>query len=493
MSAPPALSIDDPEGVGLFRSAMESAGYASDRVPELVGEPGLPAVSRLPMVLARLPDEGALSVLVRLLLLGMPVDRAEAEAALHPLPLARAVRMGLVSVEGRLVLAPVRILQFGGFAVAADAPEAAGMSADHVMAVSGSSMFLSNLTVRRPVGSALDVGTGTGIQALLASRHADRVVATDASARALSFARFNAMLNDVHNVEFREGNLFEPVAGERFDLVVSNPPFVVSPDAEFLYRDSPGSGDEISRDVVQGAAAHLAPGGTASILVGWIEVPDVAPWLRPTGWAPESGCDVWVLHHSSLPALAYAVQWNSHMSSDPDHYLGTVARWVAHYRAAGIGAVGYGAVVLRRRDGRNWRRFDDLGARYPRPSGDVLWSLIGVEDRMAEPPGAASFLDDRLAPEGRHVIEQALRQRDGTYEVERAELAQDDGLRFRVPADPLTAELLVRCDGQRTLREAIADLRTAIRFDGVTEEAFEESARETAVRMLRLGFLRLPE
>jgi hypothetical protein len=297
-------------------------------------------------------------------------------------------------------------------------------------------------------------------------------------------------VNGVDNVEFREGSLFEPVEGERFDLIVSNPPFVVSPDSDFLYRDGPAAGDEISADVVRGAAAHLAPGGTATVLIGWVEVPDVPPWARPTGWAADAGCDVWVLHHSSLPALAYAVQWNSNLGADPDHYLGTVARWVDSYRSAGIGAVGYGAVVLRRRDGGNWRRFDDLGARYPEPAGDELWSLLGIEDRLAADPDGGSLLDERVVAGDRHSIEQALRQHDGTYEVEQAELVQDGGLRFRVPADPLTAELLARCDGSRTLREAIAQLRAGIRFEGTTEAEFDEAARTSAVRMLRLGFLR---
>ena len=398
--------------------------------------------------------------------------------------------MGLVRIEDRLVYAPIRILQFDGFAIAADAPESASMSTDHVMAVSGSSMFLSHLTIRTPVASALDVGTGTGVQALLASRHAERVVGTDPNPRALSFARFNALLNDVHNVEFREGSLFEPVGDERFDLIVSNPPFVVSPDDDYLYRDSGAPGDEISRDVVRGAAEHLAPGGTATVLIGWIENQDLSPWERPTGWAADTGCDVWVLHHSSMQALSYAVQWNAHLGPNPDLYLETVSRWVEHYRSAGIGAIGYGGVVLRRREGPTWRRFDDLGGRYPEPSGDVLRSLATLEDRLAADSEVESMLDERPAPT-RHHLAQSMRQREGVYEVERAELVQDSGLRFQMPADPLTAELLARCDGRRTLREVVDLLHRDIRFGGGSEAEFDRAALAAAVILLRKGFLTL--
>jgi len=491
MAPPPAPSISDVEGIAMFRMAIRSAGFVTEQVPELVGEPGLPPVSRLPLAMARLPDEGALSVLVRMFLLGIPVRRAEAEAALQPLPLARAGRMGLVRIEEGLVHAPIRVLQFDGFAVAADAPESASMSTDHVMAVSGSSMLLSHLTIRTPVASALDVGTGTGVQALLASRHAERVVGTDPNPRALSFARFNALLNDVHNVEFREGSLFEPVGDERFDLIVSNPPFVVSPDADYLYRDSGGPGDEISRDVVRGAAEHLAPGGTATVLIGWtLATDDPSPWERPTGWAADAGCDVWLLHHSSLEAMSYAVQWNAHLGPDPDLYLDAVSRWVEHYRSAGIGAIGYGAVVLRRRDGPTWRRFDDLGGRYPEPSGDVLRGIAALEDRLAGASAVESMLDERPAA-GRHHLAQSMRQHDGAYEVEHAELVQDGGLRFQVPADALTAELLARCDGRRTLREVLEALHRDVRSGGGSEAGFDQAALAAAVTMLRMGFLTL--
>src|SRR5207249_4314333 len=116
-------------------------------------------------------------------------------------------------------------------------------SPDHVLGLSPPTRVLACLTAREPVGSVLDVGTGNGLQALLAARHADQVVAVDISPRALRFGRFNALLNGIENVEFREGNLFDPVEGERFDLIVCNPPYVISPETEYIYRDSGLPGD----------------------------------------------------------------------------------------------------------------------------------------------------------------------------------------------------------------------------------------------------------
>ena len=83
------------------------------------------------------------------------------------------------------------------------------------------------------------------------------------NARALAYAKFNAALNGVGNVETRLGSFFEPVDGEQFDLVVANPPYVVSPESAYLFRDGGLRGDAVSEHVVRHAPASLAPGAFA--------------------------------------------------------------------------------------------------------------------------------------------------------------------------------------------------------------------------------------
>ena len=113
---------------------------------------------------------------------------------------------------------------------------------DHVLGVTPASTSLAQLTTRRPVGRALDLGTGCGVQSLHLSTHADDVVATDVNARALAITAFNAALNDL-DLDLRAGSLWDPVSGETFDLITANPPFVISPATErhgerLTYRDS---------------------------------------------------------------------------------------------------------------------------------------------------------------------------------------------------------------------------------------------------------------
>ena len=93
-----------------------------------------------------------------------------------------------------------------------------------MLGISPASTSLAQLTLRHDVGTALDLGTGCGVQALHLAGHADRVVATDVNRRALDLARFNAELNEVGGrVDVRDGSFFAPVAGERFDLISHQP------------------------------------------------------------------------------------------------------------------------------------------------------------------------------------------------------------------------------------------------------------------------------
>ena len=177
------------------------------------------------------------------------------------LPLATALEHGLVESDGDVVRAAVDIRPYGddddnNWYLVSDLSgglHAQGQGhpvrADHVLGVGGASTTLAQLTIRDGFGSALDLGLAAGVQGLHLSTHVGRVTGTDRNARALRLAAMTAELSGVAPFDLREGSLFEPVAGERFDLIVSNPPFVVSPDSateggRFVYRDSGLPGDE---------------------------------------------------------------------------------------------------------------------------------------------------------------------------------------------------------------------------------------------------------
>jgi methylase of polypeptide subunit release factors len=124
------------------------------------------------------------------------------------------------------------------------------------------------------IGSALDLGCGAGTLALLLANLANRAIGTDINERAVEISRLNARLNEVGNAEFRAGSLYEPVAAERFDLIVSQPPYYPDPESEtskrtFLHGGR--QGHELASRVVAEAPDHLTESGRALVFSSWPE------------------------------------------------------------------------------------------------------------------------------------------------------------------------------------------------------------------------------
>jgi methylase of polypeptide subunit release factors len=477
---PPPPRSDDPGALARLREALEAASYSHDGLEATLGVDGLsPSPNDAPIVERRLPVGRAISTYVRLFMLERPAPRGDAAAAFGPLGLEGAVELGLVADSGTEVVPLVRLVPSGGLTFASDRRT----GSTQVMGVAPSSALLANLTVRQPVERALDVGTGSGVQAILAARHAERVVATDLSPRALAFAAFNLALNGVENVELREGSFFEPVEGERFGLVVSNPPFVVSPDLSITYRDAGLRGDAVSELVVREAAAHLEPGGFAHILVAWAHKAE-GDWAAPVrGWVERSGCDTVLLRYVSDDPLTYAARWNPPAQTpDLDEVLD---RWIAYYAELGIEAIAYGAIALRRREGANWVFAEDVPERIETAS-DHVEGLFELQDFLA---GGRDLAYERLVLVDDHVLEQALHLEDGVFAVKGAAIRLTEGLGFQAGIDVWTAHVVTRLDGRRTVREAIADTAATLGPEGLSAEELGRAAMPALRRMVELGFL----
>jgi methylase of polypeptide subunit release factors len=460
----------DAEAVGCVRDDLTAASYTVDDVQDGLGPVGAAALSRnetTPGIRAT-TGGSALETLVRLWPLQAAVPVAAAQAAL-PTSLDVLVAGGLLDHEGGQVRAVVDLRPYGDdvgdWWVCSDlTPGLDGVlspvPADHVLGVSSASSTLAQITVRPEVARALDLGTGCGVQSLHLARHARHVVATDVSDRAVAMAGITAALNRV-TVDLRHGDLYEPVADDRFDLVVSNPPFVVSPGGRHVYRDSGLVGDEISLRVVVEGARRLTEGGWLQALVNWVR-PYGRDWRDRMGaWVAATGCDAWVVEREVLDPAAYVELWlrDSGEVALPD-YKERYDRWLGWFAEQGVEGVGFGWVTLR------CAGADDPAVRleeWPHPVEQPLGPTVQAAlERAAILRGwadDAALLERRLAVAPDVVQEQV--GPPGAEDPETVVLRQRRGVMRARQVGTAEAGLVGACDGSvplGVLVDAVAEV-----------------------------------
>ena len=491
------LALDQPELMLRFREALDEAGFKADRIGEALGAHS-EVLSRswdIPVQLRRLEGRGGLAALIRLFVLNLDVPEDDVATAIAPLGVTDLTRLGIASADGGVVRPSVRIVPHDELLITSDVRLRAGEKAppDHVPGVHRPSVTLAYLTVRPDARSLLDLGTGCGVVALVAAPHADRVLGTDISPRALRFAAFNAQLNGVRNLELRLGSWFDPVRDERFDVIVCNPPYVISPATEYIYRDSGLPGDSVSEQVVRSIPAHLEEGGFATVAISWIADPDGDPAARVRRWVEGSGCDAWLLHYRTDEPLETAAGWNQTEAGDPIRYAELIDGWMSYYGKLGIRGIAYGSVVLRRRAaGPNWFRIEALPPGGVRPASDHVQRMFAAHDFLAR-IGEAGLLEAILVPAASMRLEQQVRFEAARPRVHEMAVTLDDGLPFRAGIEPRAVLLLSKLDGRRPLRLALVDAALAEGAAGDDTERFVQAGLPVARRMFELGLLTLAD
>jgi methylase of polypeptide subunit release factors len=461
MASPHATGVPGVALAPSLASALADARYTYDAVGDLLGTTARAALGRneTTPALRRTTGGSPLETLVRLFLLQAPVSRADAQRALPDLvdPLAAGgMLVGSVG-EVRAVLdcRPYADDTHDWWVVSDLTPGLDGqpirVASDHVLGVSPASTSLAQLTHRGTVGRALDLGTGCGVQSLHLSTHAAHVVATDVNDRALAVTAFNAALNDVE-VDVRRGSLWEPVAGETFDLVTTNPPFVISPATgeRLVYRDSGLPGDRVVEAIVRGAPEHLTAGGWCHVVANWAIHRD-QPWdERVGGWLADD-CDALVVQREVLDPPAYVELWlkdaGRHGTAG---YLEAYDAWLEWFEERGIEGVGFGWVNLRR--------------------GGSAHETLDWAHAVEQPIAAAvlEWADDRATPvdvDARLVLRpdvvQEMLGAAGAEDPESIVLRRQRGLRRATQVDTVESALAGACDGDLTvgqILDAIADL-----------------------------------
>ena len=306
---------------------------------------------------------------------------------------------------------------------------------------------------------------------------------------ALTWAHRNAQLNEIDHVELLEGPWFEPVGDRRFDLIVANPPYAVSPESSLLYRDAGLSGDELGRLMVRDAAAHLNEGGMAYLLSNWVHRESehwTAP-LRP--WLEDTGCDALLLHHESEDPARYAFGW---VRTTNDHLPGVdaeVHRWLDYYRELGIERVASGAIVLRRRSGGvPWTQALEMPLPLNGSAAEQVTCIFAGRDELGGRTDDEGLLAGTYAVVEPSRLIQTVAWEDGAVEMRMASLSADEGIPFVVDAPADVVHVLLRLDPRDSLGETVEDTAEETGIDG---DALRAATAEAARRLLAHGMLQV--
>jgi methylase of polypeptide subunit release factors len=480
--------VADSTAARSLGAALRRLEYSEDGITRLLGDDAFESEPEdAPIHLRRLPDS-RLAKAIRLLFLQLPLSREDAEEALGRRGVEALERTGLADV-GDEVVPRGRIVPVGDLLLASDGfSNDLGDPPDYVATYTPTARLLDLLTPRLRVERALDVGTGSGVHALLAARHADRVVATDVNQRALDFTALNAELNGLSNVECRLGSLFEPVEGETFDLIICNAPFVVSPERRWAYRDSELEGDEVSKQVVNSAAEHLAEDGYASLLVSWLAPDEENADERAAQWVDETGCDGWILSIWEADPIDHAAGWNSHLEfqGDGDGYGRTLDEWQAYFDKLGVGWVSEGAVILHRTNGRPLPvRVDGVDGDELDDAHDQIPRAFANRALLEELRPQAALLELQLSVEEPLRVDREL----GPGSSKKVVVSLELGTCSVLDASPHAAEVLGELDGVVTLDKAVKTVAKRYGLSSSETAKLRNQALKLSRELLELGAL----
>jgi predicted RNA methylase len=452
------LSVDASRRL---RSWFDEAGYTEVNLLRYLGAAELPSrhLRNEPRLLDRTREVTLLNTLLRWFWLGWPQSpdartRLVPEALLHLL-----MESGLLMQDGDSLKPMAMLLPVEKFLVASDHPAAiAAGDSEMVLWPNPTSKFLSRFAVRRHSRATLDLGTGSGILSLGAAAHSDLVIATDLNPRVPSFVTFNARLNGIENIELRMGDGFAPVAGRAFDLILSNPPFFITPKSDYLFCDNSMELDQLCRHLVREAPAHLNEGGYMQMLCEWAQVGE-EPWEeRIAEWLEGSGCDAWVMKGLTQYPEEYAQHRIRETTSDTGRDQELYDGYMDYYRSRDVQAIHDGLIVMRRRDGKNWVRIEEVPKTPSGDLGEMILSTFAAHDLLLEMESDEKLLAIKptLSPHVR--LEQVCNQGGNAWHAESLTLRLTRGFPFHWKVQPLVAEFLATCDGTRSAQQAVEAL-----------------------------------
>ncbi|MBT9312768.1 carbamoyltransferase C-terminal domain-containing protein [Leptothoe kymatousa] len=287
--------------------------------------------------------------LIRLFLLRVALPQTRLQEILGPSLTQLLIGLGLLIQRGEQWSSRIDLFCVEGLYIATDHRymllSEDSMDESPVMYIGADSQGLVYTAPRHSVAAILDLCCGSGVQGLVASRYGQQITSVDLNPRAIRFSRFNAQLNDIRNIQFHQGSLYQPVAGQTFDTILANPPFVPSPSRDLGFRDGGANGEEILAAIIRDSARHLKPQGQVFIVTDLVDVQQYQAKLNQ--WWGGGKAHQLVLCTADRDDVLFSVP-HSHapFGQSLEEYNTELERWLNNFHGAGLQAVNFGYILI---------------------------------------------------------------------------------------------------------------------------------------------------
>jgi len=473
-----------------LRQFFLEAGYTEENMKGGLQMDALPSklLGNLPRLLDQTSEPSRIHTLLRLFFIGVGVEPGSAEDTLGADGLELLRETSLVVEQNSKLLGTALLAPFEDIVVAADhfSTIVSFQDPQAVLWPNPTTRQLDRFRIRRHWGSVLDLGTGSGTLALRMAAQADRLTGTDLNPRAIEFARFNASVYGCGEIEWFTGDSFQPVEGRTFDLIISNPPFFVTPSADLLYCQNPGELDGFCRQVIQTAPNYLNEGGFLQIMFEWVEI-EGQPWQeRLQSWLQGLECDVWILKGYSDEVSRYTQSRLREMMESCDE--ADFSRWIEYYRSRRVRHIHGGVLALRKRSGRNWVWIEEKRLPANEPFGEAVLNEFLVRDFLRSDGDEARLEESRLRLSPAVKLMQEWGPGPEGWQQGPMKLQVMGGLPCQYPVDPAVVKFLNGLTGARPLREVVDELLPKVQ---ASPEQVRRECMEVTRRLLERGFLLL--
>ncbi|WP_149496641.1 methyltransferase [Roseiconus lacunae] len=480
------LSSEDAK---LVRDTFRDAEYTESRLRERSGLLVPPPAELTPggVVEAFQDSDSAFDCLAQLFFLGREIDVVAARKVLPKGLIDCFLRSGVIAERYQSLTPKVLLVPVEDVWLASDLQVLRDHShKDYVPTVCDAALHLASVAVRQPTRRMLDLCCGFSLHGVLASRHAESVITSDLNPRAAAFARFNAALNECQDFTTVTGDVFSAVKGKKFDLILSNPPFIISPEAVTTYRFAPYELDGFVEQMFRQAPDYLQHGGIFQAVCEWVEIDGVDWQQRLQTWFEGRGCDVWVLTANRQLPSTYAANTLRQSDTDADQLPDMIANWEQYFSKQKVNAIHGGFIFLRRRDGDNWFDVSQLTKPIRSQIGDAIVRGLDNRDLLYGRYADQDILNSRLAvTRGIRIVEDSI-YNGIRWESETMTLHVDCGIPVSIGIDKYVRNLIARYDGQRIVSDCLADFANHV---GLPMDTGVAQGLEITKAMIRTGVL----